>query len=90
MNNDALKHLASAIGNLGNILIAALMAANLVPTLLRDPAKAVPWSILVSGIIIWMVCQFAAVIILRQLRKEPKNLSLNRCFSPADDGTGKI
>ncbi len=70
MNNDALKHIASAIGNLGNILVAALMATNLVPTLFQDPVKTVPWSILVSGIGAWVVCQFAAVIILRQLGKE--------------------
>lgn len=70
MNNDALKHLASAIGNLGNILVAALMAANLVPTLLHDVAKAVPWSVLLSGIIAWIVCQLAAIIILTKLKKE--------------------
>ncbi len=73
MNNDALKHLASAIGNLGNILVAAVLASNLVPTLLRDPAKAVPWSVIVLGAAAWIACQASAVIILMKLRKEPKS-----------------
>lgn len=72
MNDDAIKHIASAIGTIENILVAAILATHLVPTLMGDPIKSVPWSLIVSGIGIWIACQAASVIILIQLKKEEK------------------
>ena len=72
MNADALKHIASAVGTLGNILVAAVLATHLVPTLMGDPVKSVPWSLIILGVAIWIICQSAAVIVLMQLKKEAK------------------